>query len=543
MENSVRVTNIKLYIVAALVWCTGLAFSSLATPASPGQPSPSTRGPASPFENISGNVIRITSPVTTGNFTVPAHVTLKIEQGGTITVSSGKTLTINGPFQAGLYQVFAGSGTVEFGKGSVAEVLPEWWSNNTVPGSTDMGPALNSAAKSISSHGGVIKLQCTTYLGSTSPNPENKTYRSVMFLGSNTTLRGCGLGSSVITLSANSPAHAAIIQNINIGSGNRNITVEDVGLDGNAANQSAERHLGAGFLRVRGLYLSRVEIKNVRGTAGSGPGEGFHFDAGLCSDVFYTNCSVVGDSGSTSSGFSANSSTNVSYVNCIARGMTTAGFTHNGCSHVTYTNCRSYLNKQSEFNSEASRFVTYTNCQAGGHATTAGAAYPFKPGQNLGGARYGFVVVESRHVNFVGCSATYEQTGLYLSPSAGSISVNGFDASFNSLGFNIAADTARTSKLVDVRADSCSLSPLSIQPSPGYSPLYNAYLPAPALVHNTDIVNPFPFPVSVIIHGGTVNEVIVEGKTVGAARNLILHPGWGVKVRYSGLSVWLWVAA
>jgi hypothetical protein len=365
-----------------------------------------------------------------------------------------------------------------------------------------------------------------------------------MFLGSNTALKGCGLNSSIIRLAANSQAHSSIIQNAHIASGDTNITVEDVGLDGNATGQTVVSTLGASFLRVRGLYLTRVEIKNVRGTDISPPGEGMHFEIGLCSDVFHTDCSVIGDSGSTASGFSADNSTNVNYINCTARGMKVAnGFTHNGCSHVNHTNCRAYMNRHSDFNSEVSKFVTYTNCHAGGQSSTVGAAYPFKKGQILGGAIYGFSVLESSHVNFTGCSATYESTGLHLSPSSARISISGFDASYNDLGFNLAADTALTSMMTNVRADFCRISPLAIQPLPGNSPLYNAFLPAPALTSNTDIVNPFPFPVTVIISGGTLQEVSVAGRPLGTARSLTLQPGWKVRVNFSGSPAWSWSAS
>jgi len=539
----VNINDAKRYVMAVLACCICFVVLSLAISANADAISPPATTDVFSPTSAPGNIIHVTSPITTDDVTVPENVTLKIEAGGKINVNAGKTLTINGPFQAGLTQVFSGRGRVIFGPGAVAEVLPEWWKINAIPGTTDMGPALSAAANSISSHGGVIKLQCYTYLGTATANPENKAYKSVMYLGSNTTLKGCGLNSSIIKLAANSPDQAAIIQNSNIGSGNKNISVEDVGLDGNAVNQIIDRQLGAAFLRVKGLYLTRVEIKNVRGTASSGLGEGFHFEIGLCSDVFYVDCSVVGDSGSTASGFSANSSTNVSYVNCSARGMAIAnGFTHNGCSHVSHTNCRSFLNKHSEFNSEVSRFVTYANCQAGGQATTAGAAHPFKAGQSLGGAGYGFSVVESSHVNFTGCSASYENTGLYLSPATSRVNISGFDASYNSLGFGVAADAALTSKMVNVRADFCKVSPLSIQPSPGFSTLYNSYLPAPALTNNTDIVNPFPFQVSVFITGGTVNGASVAGQPVGITRSMTLQPGWTIRINYTGSPIWWWSA-
>ncbi len=81
--------------------------------------------------------------------TIPSTLTLKMDRAGIITIPITKnliingyadlgagsgfagpgTLTINGPFNAGSYQVFSGfvTGSVTFGAGSVAEVYPEWW--------------------------------------------------------------------------------------------------------------------------------------------------------------------------------------------------------------------------------------------------------------------------------------------------------------------------------------------------------------------------------------------------------------------------------
>jgi len=44
---------------------------------------------------------------------------------------AGYKITINGPFSAGLYQVFSGDGSVSFGDGAVVEVYPEWWGADT----------------------------------------------------------------------------------------------------------------------------------------------------------------------------------------------------------------------------------------------------------------------------------------------------------------------------------------------------------------------------------------------------------------------------
>jgi hypothetical protein len=71
------------------------------------------------------------------NLTVPANVNLWMDMGAILTIANGKTLTINGPLEAGLYQVFdwSGSGTVA-GLAQVQAVLPEWFGAKG-DGSTD----------------------------------------------------------------------------------------------------------------------------------------------------------------------------------------------------------------------------------------------------------------------------------------------------------------------------------------------------------------------------------------------------------------------
>ncbi|MBU4356627.1 MAG: right-handed parallel beta-helix repeat-containing protein [Proteobacteria bacterium] len=62
------------------------------------------------------------------NLTVPANLTLKLAHGAVLTIATGKTLTINGPLEAGRYQIFSwnGTGTVAYGN-LVPEVYPEWY--------------------------------------------------------------------------------------------------------------------------------------------------------------------------------------------------------------------------------------------------------------------------------------------------------------------------------------------------------------------------------------------------------------------------------
>ena len=61
------------------------------------------------------------------NTTLTAAV--KVIKGGSFKKASTYTLTINGPFEAGLYQVFSefSAGDVTFGPGTIEGVSPEWW--------------------------------------------------------------------------------------------------------------------------------------------------------------------------------------------------------------------------------------------------------------------------------------------------------------------------------------------------------------------------------------------------------------------------------
>lgn len=94
-----------------------------------------------------GKTIVITTPQTINDVTIPSTIALRCEKSGVITVNSGKTLTINGPFSAGSYQCFAGSGAVVFGANSTSFAIPEWWGAKA-DGVTDSTAAINSSLAS-----------------------------------------------------------------------------------------------------------------------------------------------------------------------------------------------------------------------------------------------------------------------------------------------------------------------------------------------------------------------------------------------------------
>jgi hypothetical protein len=75
---------------------------------------------------------------------IPNNITLCPEHGAVLNVASGKTLTINGPIRADLWQIFSGPGTVA-GDPKVEAILPQWFGAKG-DNSTDDASAINKAA-------------------------------------------------------------------------------------------------------------------------------------------------------------------------------------------------------------------------------------------------------------------------------------------------------------------------------------------------------------------------------------------------------------
>jgi hypothetical protein len=91
----------------------------------------------------------------TDDLTIPSNCTCHIPPGSVLEVASGKTLTINGYVQAGLYQIFSGSGSFA---GSIRNsyVTPYWWGALT-DGTTDNTTAVQSALDTLPAVGGIVQ--------------------------------------------------------------------------------------------------------------------------------------------------------------------------------------------------------------------------------------------------------------------------------------------------------------------------------------------------------------------------------------------------
>ena len=106
------------------------------------------------------------------NWSAYTNVTWKLPAGATLQIATGKVLTIGGPFEAGLYQVFdcVGTGSVSFGIGSVSKVFPEWWQANTVPGTTVMTSAITHAINAAITSRSTLYFQGTRYFSGKWPD-------------------------------------------------------------------------------------------------------------------------------------------------------------------------------------------------------------------------------------------------------------------------------------------------------------------------------------------------------------------------------------
>jgi len=111
------------------------------------------------WDNVSVDQVVLGTYAITADKTVTTS--LNVPDGVIYQIATGKTLTISGPFEAGLYQVFdcVGTGAVTL-SGGVNEVYPEWWG---IDGTADQ-VEINAAIVSVKNFHGVVRLQAKNYV-------------------------------------------------------------------------------------------------------------------------------------------------------------------------------------------------------------------------------------------------------------------------------------------------------------------------------------------------------------------------------------------
>ena len=207
---------------------------------------------ASPYASINAAVaacgsakntlVVSTAQPLTASLSIPTTLTLVILQGGSIVKASNYTITINGQFQAGLYQVFSNftGSDIIFGAGTVTDIHPVWWgalNNGTGAAATTL--AINCAASAGRTNTIPIRLVGGNYA-------VNDSLNFTCAGAENWRLKGDGQTATWIigTLSGAYPIVDC--------SGSEGMVVEDIGISG-----------GVGGTQTCGLLIARTPNSSV----------------------------------------------------------------------------------------------------------------------------------------------------------------------------------------------------------------------------------------------------------------------------------------
>jgi hypothetical protein len=121
------------------------------------------------------------------NMTLPANIRLRFQAGGRLNIKQGVTFKINGPIEAGLFQIFTGKGLVNFTSGSLKEVYPQWWGAKG-DGKTDDTLAIQMAINAYN----VVFIPSGIYILGTITPGRNYLENRLLSLRSNVSIIGTG---------------------------------------------------------------------------------------------------------------------------------------------------------------------------------------------------------------------------------------------------------------------------------------------------------------------------------------------------------------
>lgn len=196
------------------------------------------------------------------NIVIPSDVSLSIVKGGMIVGTANCTITIAGPFTAGLHKVFEGfrQGDIRFIDGSVKEAFPQWWGENSA---ANINKAINAFPK-VYCPPGLYRIESEVLLNSTTH------LRGVR--GKTIFQRPKGTRYTGKNIAGVTYADPFMIGFHTYGSGNysarSNVTVEGITVDGNSYNSTDSGRM-AGIYMHSGSRISVIdcEVKNLGRTA------------------------------------------------------------------------------------------------------------------------------------------------------------------------------------------------------------------------------------------------------------------------------------
>lgn len=191
--------------------------------------------------------------IITSDATITDNISTNIINGGSFDGVAGggaETLYVKGSFSAGAYEIFGSNIDVSFD--GIDYVRPEWWINNSIPGTTLMTTALQTAIDTKE----IVRLLSTTYL-----IDESLKFNGNLFGG----IIGTGI-NSVIQTSANAEIGIELAPT----SGVETLTLRDFLLSGTSSNTGGIKFGSEAVplspIRVRDLDVSRVNVRNFTKT-------------------------------------------------------------------------------------------------------------------------------------------------------------------------------------------------------------------------------------------------------------------------------------
>lgn len=140
------------------------------------------------------------------NLTIPANIALDMLKGADLQVANGKTLTIQGDYQCGLYKTITltGTGKVVFGGNAVKEVWAEWW--GAIGDDSADDTAAIQAAVTAASGVAPLKLLAKTYKCASSLSiPANISIHGVLAVDGKSALHYTGNSDFITWVAPASP--------------------------------------------------------------------------------------------------------------------------------------------------------------------------------------------------------------------------------------------------------------------------------------------------------------------------------------------------
>ena len=289
------------------------------------------------------------------DLTISANRVLQVIKGGKIKVEKGATLTINGPFMAGMYQAFDSVGTVKFAGNYGIEVYPQWF-GALGNGSNDDTSAIQSAIDSLFTNeedvtGGIVKLPRGKYLITNTLIVDSKKDTHLDSI----TIQGVGKTSSKIICRMTSNNMNGIEFRASIYSAIKDLSISGAPNNGiifkgpiysqiKVDNVKSSKNGGAGFFFERGHTF---QISNC--FAKSNKGNGFHF-AGYHTSVIATNNFADTNSGN---GYYINDISYSSFTGCASDNNGLSGYYISCATGLLFTSCGAESNQRAGFSINA----------------------------------------------------------------------------------------------------------------------------------------------------------------------------------------------